>query len=257
MTTAPSQLAAFLELAVDARGQPYTTRMVLGPRTRNSYGAPLGGAVGALITESAQAVVPHRAVERLQVRFLAGVKDGALLATPHVIGTDCEVRVCDDTGRLAAFGIVGFGIASFDNGADRPGPLASAPAVRRRERRWAHVPLLDALAVDEDDAVSDGVCFEMPIAPVAQNADGTPHAGALSTLVDLAAGQMAQRSPPPGPVVTLDAEIRILASPTTALLRAHATPLHTGRRVVTSAVVVEDGINHIAQATVAMLRVGP
>jgi uncharacterized protein (TIGR00369 family) len=257
MMMAPSRLAAFLELAADARGQRYATRMVLGSCTRNSYGAPLGGAIGVLIAESAHAVVPHQVVQRLQVRFLAGVKDGALLAVPHVIGTECEVRVSDNTGRLAAFGIVSFGIASFDTGGDRPGPLASAPAVRRGERRWAHVPLLDALDVDEDEAVTEGACFEMPIAPVAQNADGTLHAGALFTLVDLAAGQMAQRSQPRGPVVTLDAEIRILASPTTALLRAHATPLHTGRRVVTSAVVVEDSINHIAHATVAMLRVGP
>jgi uncharacterized protein (TIGR00369 family) len=95
----------------------------------------------------------------------------------------------------------------------------------------------------------------MPIAPTAQNADGTPHAGALFTLVDLAAGQMAQRSQPPGPVVTLDAEIRILASPNAGFLRAHATPLHAGRRIVTSAVIIEDSANHIAHATVAMLRV--
>jgi uncharacterized protein (TIGR00369 family) len=257
MTAASSRLAAFLELAADPRGQPYTTRMVLGPRTRNSYGAPLGGAIGALIAESAQAISPHQVGQRIQVRFLAGVKDGALLAVPHVIGTECEISVSDDTGRLAAFGIVSFRTASVDTGGNRPGPVASASATRRRERQWAHVPLLDALDIEEGEAVSDGLCFEMPTAPVAQNADGSPHAGALFALVDLAAGQMAQRSQPPGPVVTLDAEIRILASPTTGFLRAHATPLHAGRRVVTSAVVVEDSINHIALATVAMLRVGP
>jgi acyl-coenzyme A thioesterase PaaI-like protein len=133
-----------------------------------------------------------------------------------------------------------------------------APVARpKRARHWQHVPLLDALAVAEIEHVIDGVCFEMLVSGLAQNADGSPHAGAVFTLVDLAAGQMAQRLDPPGPMVTLDAELRMLCFPTHELVRAHATCLHAGRRVVSSAVIVEDGVNDVAHATVTMLRVGP
>jgi uncharacterized protein (TIGR00369 family) len=159
--------------------------------------------------------------------------------------------VTDDTDRLATFGIASFGPIT-----QGPGAVASV-ARPERERHWKHVPLLDALAVAEIQQVTDGVCFEMPVAELAQNADGSPHAGALFTLVDLAAGQMAQRLEPSGPVVTLDAELRMLCYPTRELVRAHATCLHAGRRVVSSAVSVEDGVNDVAHATVTMLRVGP
>jgi uncharacterized protein (TIGR00369 family) len=118
------------------------------------------------------------------------------------------------------------------------------------------VPLLDALDVDEKEAIDGGVCFAMPLSSLAENADGSLHAGALFTLVDLAAGQLAQRSDPAGPVVTLDAELRIVASPNSDLVRAHATALHSGRRVASAAVIVEDGASAIAHATLTMLRVG-
>jgi uncharacterized protein (TIGR00369 family) len=224
--------------------------MPLGPRTRNSYGAPLGGAVGSLIVEAARAGSQDQVVQALHVRFLASVEEGFLHAYPRAAGSACEVRVCDDTARLAAFGIATFGTTGT------PPPALASVALAGRGRPWGAVPLLDALDIDENDSVSDEVCCEMPISPLTQNADETVHAGAVFTLVDLAAGQLAQRCQPPGPVVTLDAELRTWRPPATNLIRAHATALHAGRRIVAATVVVDDTVHHIAHGTVTMLRVG-
>jgi uncharacterized protein (TIGR00369 family) len=246
----PSPLAQFLNLTTDAEHQPPSTRMPLGSRTRNSYGAPLGGAVGSLIVEAAQAGFPDHTLHRIHVRFLRSVKGGLLHAECRAAGTDCEVRVCDDRARLAAFGIAAFGTTGTT-----PPALASV-ARAWRGRPWGDVPLLNALDIEEDDSVSDEVCCEMRVSPLTRNADETLHTGAVFTLVDLAAGQLAQRCQPPGPVVTLDAELRMWRPPATNLVRARATVLHAGRRIVTATVVVDDAVHHIAHATVTMLRVG-
>ena len=57
-------------------------------------------------------------------------------------------------------------------------------------------------------------------------------------------------------MVTLDAELRMVRSPTSPLLRAHPTPLHVGKRIVSAMVIVDDGFNDIARASVSMLRTG-
>jgi uncharacterized protein (TIGR00369 family) len=224
--------------------------MPLGSRTRNSYGAPLGGAVGSLIVEAAQAGSPDQVVQALHVRFLRSVEEGFLHADPRAAGSDCEVRVCDDKARLAAFGIATFGTTGTT-----PPTLASVTRTGRG-RPWGDVPLLNALDIEEDDSVSDEVCCEIPVSPLTRNADETLHTGAIFTLVDLAAGQLAQRCQPTEPVVTLDGELRMLRPPATDLLRAHATAMHAGRRIVTATVVVDDTVRDIAHGTVTMLRVG-
>ncbi len=249
MNASRSPIADFLDIRSHSDEGAGGFRMELGPRSRNSYGAPLGGALGALIVESAQAAL-GTSLQRLHVRFLVSSSGGSILAIPYMTDGGCEVRVVDDEGRLSAFGTAGAG---------RVPSNAPAPSVRTTKsagRGWEHVALLGALGIGQTDSSSTAPCFEMPISGTALGLDGAAHAGALFTLVDLAAGQLAQATPPVGPVVTLDAELRIFRSVRGGSVRAEAGLLHAGRRLVTTDVTVEGARGTVARGTVSMLRVG-
>jgi uncharacterized protein (TIGR00369 family) len=223
-------------------------RMDLGARTRNSYGAPLGGALGTLIVESAQEAL-GASLQRVHVRFLATSRGDGIVATPHLTATGCEVKVVDEEGRLSAFGTAEAGVVPLD------APESPTVINRTVRRAWEHVALLGELAIGQSEP-SNADCFEMPISGLALGSDGIAHAGAIFTLVDLAAGQLAQSTPPVGPVVTLDAEVRLFRSVRRGSVRAVGGVLQAGRRLVTTEVTVEDTQGTIARGTVSMLRVG-
>jgi uncharacterized protein (TIGR00369 family) len=108
---------------------------------------------------------------------------------------------------------------------------------------FAGLPLLAFLAVRPVPPLNAATySMRMDLTPKAMNLMGAAHGGAVATLIDaaggIAAGQLVQR---PGP--TADLMIRYLAPATGPWIRADATIVKAGRRlvIVDVKVTAEDG----------------
>jgi len=115
------------------------------------------------------------------------------------------------------------------------------------------VPLLTHLGIrmvpsDRDDAI----CAEMAVAEEIFNLQGTPHGGALATLIDYCGAiTCARLTPFRG--TTADLHIRYLAAPRGSVIRSEGTVVRAGRRLCIIDVAVTDELGtDLAAASMAI-----
>ncbi|WP_019633692.1 PaaI family thioesterase [Actinomadura atramentaria] len=100
----------------------------------------------------------------------------------------------------------------------------------------------------------------MPVTDDALNHAGTPHGGAIATLIDQAAGTAAARAggldPTVQTLVTVDLHVRYLARARGAAVHARAEVLKVGRQLITvECKVTDDGGALVAASDFAMMIV--